>query len=188
MIDNVRKWLKCFFIDARVKFNNLKAIVNRKLCDAGFGGIVNGWTELEVTHIRNGKVINKRKVLDRVVTSAFVNDIVDTLQGKTTPYTNFKNYKYHGTGTGTTAEAAGDTALVTEVGSRVTGTQVEGNANQYKSVATVTYAGTYAITEHGLFNASTGGTLMDRTVFSPVNVQSGDSIVFTFVITFSSGG
>jgi len=106
----------------------------------------------------------------------------------TTPYTNFKNYKYHGTGTGTTAEAAGDTALVTEVGSRVTGSQIEGNANQYKSVATVTYAGTYAITEHGLFNASTGGTLMDRTVFSPVNVQSGDSIVFTFVITFSSGG
>jgi hypothetical protein len=158
------------------------------LCDAGFGGIVNGWTELEVVHMRDGKVINKRKVLDRVVTSAFVNDIVDTLQGKTTPYTNFKNYKYHGTGTGTTAEAAGDTALVTEVGSRVTGTQVEGNANQYKSVATVTYAGTYAITEHGLFNASTGGTLMDRTVFSPVNVQSGDSIVFTFVITFSSGG
>ena len=27
---------------------------------------------------------------------------------------------------------------------------------------------------------------MDRTVFSPVNVQSGDSIVFTFVITFQA--
>ncbi len=183
------QWLKNLFIHIKVNVNNLKAIINRKLCEAGFGGgIVNGWTELNVVHMRDGKVIKRRRVLDRVVTNAFVNDIVDTLQGKTTPYANFKNYKYHGTGTGTTAEAAGDTALVTEVGSRVTGSQVEGNANQYKSVATITYSGSYAITEHGLFNASTGGTLMDRTVFSPVNVISGDSIVFTFTISFNSGG
>jgi hypothetical protein len=189
MIYRIKRWFKYFFIDTRVRLNNLKAIINRKLCDAGFGGgIVNGWTELNAVHMRDGKVVKRRRVLDRVVTNAFVNDIVDTLQGLTTPYTNFKNYKYHGTGKGTTAEAAADTALVTEVGTRVAGTQVEGNANQYKSVATVTYSGTHAITEHGLFNAATGGTLMDRTVFSPVNVIAGDSIVFTFVITFSSGG
>lgn len=185
----MRKWLRNLFIDLRVRFNNFKAILNRKLCEAGFGGgIVNGWTELNVVQIRNGKVIKRRRVLDRVVTNAFVNDIVDALQGLTTPYTNFKNYKYHASGTGTTAEAATNTALVAEVGSRVVGTQVEGNANQYKSVATITYSSSYAITEHGLFNGSTGSTLLDRTVFSPVNVISGDSIQFTFTVTFSAGG
>lgn len=182
------QWLKNLFIHIKVNVNNLKAIINRKLSEAGFGGIVNGWTELNVVQIRNGKVIKRRRVLDKVVTNAFVNDIVDALQGISTPYNNFKNYKYHASGTGTTAEAATNTALVAEVGSRVTGTQIEGNANQYKSVATITYDGSYAITEHGLFNASSGGTLMDRTVFSPVNVISGDSIQFTFTITFTAGG
>ncbi len=181
--------LRSFFTDARVRLNNLKATLNRKLSEAGFGGgIINGWTELNVTHVRNGKVIKKRRVLDKVVTNAFVNDIVDALKGDTAPYASFKNYKYHASGTGTTAEAATQTVLVAEVGTRVSGTQVEANANQYRSVATITYDDTYAITEHGLFNASTGGTLMDRTMFSPVNVISGDSIVFTFTISFNSGG
>lgn len=175
--------------DIKLWFKNLRAIINRGLTECGFGGgIVNGWTELNVVQIRDGKVIKRRRVLDKVVTNAFVNDIVDALKGDTTPYANFKNYKYHASGTGTTAEAATQTALVAEVGTRVAGTQVEGNANQYKSVATVTYAGTYAITEHGLFNVSSGGTLMDRTLFSAVNVISGDSIQFTFTITFTAGG
>jgi hypothetical protein len=143
---DMRKWFKKFFITLRVHFNNFKAILNRKLCDAGFGGgIVNGWTELNVVQIRDGKVIKRRRVLDKVVTNAFVNDIVDVLQGIAGPLGTVNAYKYHASGTGTTAEAASQTALVTEVGSRVAGTQVEGNANQYKSVATITYEGTWAI-------------------------------------------
>lgn len=174
---------------SKLWWNNFKAIFSRKLASAGFGGgIVNGYTELEVKHIRNGRVLKTQKVLDKVVTNAFVNDIVDALQGLTTPYTNFKNYKYHGSGTGTTAEAATQTGLVTEVESRVIGTQVEGAANEYKSVGTITYTANRAITEHGLFNASTGGVLQDRTLFPAVNVQSGDSIQFTYTITFTSGG
>lgn len=175
-------------ISIRVFFNNLRARIGMKLARAGFGGIVNGWTELEVSHFRNGKVIKSRKVLNRVVTNAFVNDIVDSMQGLSSPYTNFKNYKYHGSGTGTTAEAATQTALVAQVGSRTSGTQVEGDANEYVSVATITYSTSSAITEHGLFNAATGGVLCDRTVFAPVNVISGDSIQFTFSIKFTSGG
>jgi hypothetical protein len=184
----MRNWFSNLFINTKVGINNVKAIINRKLCEAGFGGIVNGWTELEVKQIRNGKVIKKRRVLDKVVTNSFVNDIVDVLQGLVGPLGTIDDYKYHGSGTGTTAEAAAQTGLITEVGTRVTGTQVEGTANQYKSVATITYSDTHAITEHGLFNASTAGTLMDRTRFSAVNVISGDSIQFTFTITFQAGG
>lgn len=183
------KRLKNLLLHLRVNFNNFKAIFMRKLAEVGFGGgIINGQTELTVMHIRNGEVIGKRRVLDKVITNAFVNDIVDALKGDTSPYTNFKNYKYHGTGTGTTAEAATQTALITPVEARVEGTQEEGTPNQYKSVATITYTGTRAITEHGLFNAATGGILMDRTVFPVVNVIAGDSIQFTFTVQFNSGG
>lgn len=176
----------------RIFFNNMLARIKRlfaKAASAFGGGVINATTELEIKHIRNGQVIGTQKILDKVITTAFVNDIIDALKGDTTPYANFKNYKYHASGTGTANEAVGDTALGTEVGTRVVGSQEEGaSANIYKSVGTITYSGSYAITEHGLFNASTGGTLMDRTKFAAVNVISGDSIQFTFTIQFNAGG
>jgi hypothetical protein len=69
-------------------------------------------------------------------------------------------------GTGAVAENVTDTALGTQVETRATGTQVEGaSANIYRTVATITATASRAITEHGVFSASTGGTLLDRSVF-----------------------
>lgn len=123
----------------------------------------------------------------KCVTDAFVAFVVDQLQTETSA---FGDFKYHDSGIGTGAEAAGDTALGTAWGgSRDTGTQIEGaTANIYKSVATTTYNATKAITEHGLFNASSSGTLMDRTLFSAINVVSGDGIQWTYQLTLTSGG
>lgn len=101
-----------------------------------------------------------------------------------------------GWGTGTTAPAAGDTALQTEVttsggaasgvhvvsaatASRVTTTVTNDTA---QLVGTVTAAGTIAITESGVFNASTNGTMLARQTFTAINVVSGDSIQFTWKI------
>ena len=143
-------------------------------------------TELLVRHIRDGKVIAIRRVLDKCVTTAFVNYLVDALQAGGGAINQFK---YHDSGTGVVAESITDTTLGTPTGeARDTGTQAENAANIYESVATHTYAGTFAITEHGLFNQSSGGTLMDRTVFAAVNVVATDKIEFTFRITFTAGG
>lgn len=149
-------------------------------------------TLLEVKHFRPDpktgidKLIQFRRVRDRAVTTVFVNLLVDALEANT----NLSNFKYHASGTGTNAEAAADTALQTAIAeARDVGTQVDGaSANIYKSVAVHTYAGTFAVTEHGLFDASSAGNLMDRTVFSAINVVSGDKIEFTFQITFAAGG
>lgn len=120
----------------------------------------------------------------RVVTDAGVAFIVDAFQGST----ELENFKYHAMGTGTGEEAAGDTALGTEVESREEGTQIEGaTANIYKSVATITATDTRAITEHGIFSASSSGTLLDRSKFAAINLASGDSIQFTYQLTFPSG-
>ena len=158
-------------------------------------GVMTGIGELDVVLIKaSGERIYYGVVGYRVITSAGVAYIVDDWDGSVTDITNFK---YHGAGTGTTAEASGDTALVTESttalnpdSTRATGTQSQPSANILQSVGTLTFDNTAAITEHGLFSqaATGGGTLWDRTVFSAINVTSGDSIQFTYSATLSAGG
>lgn len=132
---------------------------------------------------KNGQVEDLGVIARKKVTTAFVNHLVDSLQDQTA--TAIDTFEHHDAGTGTTAESNSDTALVTPWGgSRVAGTQTEGaSANIYKTVATISFTGTYAITEHGVFSAATGGTLMDRSVFSAINVVNGDSIEFTYELT-----
>ena len=153
-----------------------------------FTGIPTLTAQLDIRLIKaNGQIVNYGTVGYRVVTTAFVNFLVDQLQAEDATIGDFK---FHDSGVGTTAEAVGDTDIETTDGeSRATGTQTEGaSANIYKSVGTIAYTTTKAITEHGLFNASTAGTMMDRTVFSAINVGNGDSIEHTYQLTCNSGG
>jgi len=90
-------------------------------------------------------------------------------------------------GTGTTNPAAGDTTLETIVsGSR---TAV---ATPSVSGAVVTYVctfaagtGTGALTEAGILNASSGGTLLCRTEFAVINKGANDAMTVTWTITVS---
>lgn len=88
-------------------------------------------------------------------------------------------------GSGTTAAAAGDTALGTELDRQaLTSTTVTNNTVTY--VATFGAGdGTGAVTEAGLLNASSSGSLLCRTVFSVVNKSSTDSMTITWVVTIS---
>lgn len=90
-------------------------------------------------------------------------------------------------GTGTTAAAAADTTLQTEIsGGRVTLTSTNVTANQITYIASFAAGvGTGAVTEAGIFNASSGGTMLCRTVFPVVNKQSGDSMTVTWTVTVS---
>jgi len=123
-------------------------------------------------------------VSTRVVTTAGVNAIVDAFQNTV----ELENFKYHAMGTNNTAENASDTALGAEVESRVAGTQTEGaSANIYRTVATITATASRAVVEHGIFSASSAGTLLDRSVFSVINLANGDSIQFTYELTLPAG-
>ena len=90
-------------------------------------------------------------------------------------------------GTGTTAAAAGDTALGTQLDRNAlttSGGVVSGNTITYAS----TWAagdGTGAVTEAGIFDASSGGDMLARTVFSVVNKGAADSMTITWTITVS---
>ena len=88
-------------------------------------------------------------------------------------------------GTGTTAAAASQTALVTEANRQaLTSTSVSGAAVTY-SATFGAGNGTGAVTEAGLFNASSGGTLLCRTVFSVINKGAADTLTVSWTVTVS---
>jgi hypothetical protein len=128
-----------------------------------------------------------------LITTAGKNYVASTFDNTAEP----EILKYHGYGTGTTAAAIGNTALVTELtteyasdNTRPTGSQTH-STNTYTTQITLTpdSGGTLAITEWGLFSqaANSGGTLLDRQVFSAINLNSanGDSLQTTYTLTIS---
>lgn len=135
----------------------------------------------------DGTTVDYGYVAHGLVTTAWVNFLVDNLQAETT---EFGDVKFHDSGIGTTAPAVGDTDIETTDGeARVTGTQTEGaSANIYRTVGTITYTTTLAITEHGVFTQVTGGTLIDRHTFTAINVVNTDQIEFTYEYTANAGG
>lgn len=124
-----------------------------------------------------------------VVTNAGVAFMANDFANITPGTNDITTFNYHDSGTGTVAAAVGDTALGAASGvARVAGTQTSPSAGQYRTVVTIPYTSTLAITEWGLFSATTVGTMWDRKVFAAINVASGDSIQFTYTLTINAGG
>ena len=95
-----------------------------------------------------------------------------------------------GLGSGTTAAAAAQTDLVTLLGAReaLDSTTIAGSSNEKIVYVSAFEAGdaTGAVTEAGIFNASTSGDMLCRTVFSVVNKASDDTMSVTWTITLSA--
>lgn len=131
----------------------------------------------------------------KVVTDTGVEFIVDGFQN----IVEIEIMKFHGIGTGVTAEAASQTALVTELttqyivdNTRATGTTAEGATGEiFQTVGTNTVdAASQLIREHGVFTlaAVASGVMLDRTLFALITLESGDSLESTYELTFASGG
>jgi len=88
-------------------------------------------------------------------------------------------------GTGTVDPAVGDTTLGTETARvALTSTTVTSTAVAY--VATFAAGtGTGALTEAGILNASSGGTMLCRTEFGVINKGASDSMTITWTVTVS---
>ena len=88
-------------------------------------------------------------------------------------------------GTGSTAAAAGNTALGSESARTALTSTTVSSADIVYVDTFAAGTGTGAITEAGLFNASSGGTMLCRTVFSVVNKGASDSMTVTWTVTVS---
>ena len=88
-------------------------------------------------------------------------------------------------GTGTGTPNASDTTLGTEA-NRQALTSFTASTNTVTGTATFPAgSGTGAITEAGIFNAASSGTLLCRATFPVVNKAAGDSIAITWTVTVS---
>lgn len=88
-------------------------------------------------------------------------------------------------GTGATAPAAGDTALQTELYREVCASiNVASNTIQFATTLAPGEA-TGSLTEAGIFNAGSGGTMLSRVTFTAKNKDAGDTLGITWTITFS---
>lgn len=186
---------------SRVRSHWLELLLHLRLAQVGFWrgltraqGVI-AVARLYATVLRaDGRVEQLGLISTKLITDNGVAFLVDDWDNNGTDLTNLN---FHGCGTGTNAENQTDSALQTESttalnpdNTRATGTRSQPAANQYRTVGTLTFDNTAAVTEHGIFSQSGtgGGTLWDRSVFSAINVVNGDSIQFTYTCTVSAGG
>lgn len=129
---------------------------------------------------KNGNVKDERKINNLIVNTG-LNFICDRMKNDETAMSHMA------LGSGSTAAAAGDTTLGTQLGSR------EALDSDTVSSNTITYTSSFeagdatgAVTEAGIFNATSGGTMLCRTVFAVVNKSADDSLSVTWTITLTA--
>ena len=129
---------------------------------------------------QKGFVENLGLLSSNKVTTAFVTFEIASLVTLPTLYEDFDHAEV---GTSAAAEANTETTLVATSGiARVAGTPTDVDPI-YRSVATITADVTETWEEHGLFNASSSGTMMDRTLTLGQSVNNTDQVQYTYELT-----
>jgi len=135
----------------------------------------------------DGSVEDVGLVSVKKVTRAFVDRLVDAMVTATT-MTGFHQHKQ---GSGSAAEASGDTALgVAQSGAQAGAGDTEAihgaTSNVFQTKGTITATTAYEIREHGVFNVSTGGVLLDRSIVTAINVATDDVVTWTYDLTVNT--
>lgn len=143
------------------------ALVRERVGEAlSFPGGLTWGSNLSLKHFRRGHLLTERDLGSGLTTNVGALALANDFAWSATNALNslFAKMKYHASGTGATAAAATDIKLQTASGNGgqkpVAGTQVlvsAANAQKYQSVATISYTGSEAVTEWGMF--SYGSTL-----------------------------
>jgi len=124
---------------------------------------------------------------DNLVVTAGKNWVANRFKDDGGGFTQLGEMTHMAVGSGSTAAAVGNTALGTEL-NRIALTTAGGTVSN----ATVQYDATWsdaigalAIEEAGIFSASTGGTMLARTVFAIINKGTDDTVSISWTITVS---
>jgi hypothetical protein len=127
---------------------------------------------------KDGNVKEQRNVENLVVTVG-KNAIADQILASPT----FTKPTHMAVGTGSTAANVADTTLETETARVALATKTRsGNVVTY----TATFpagTGTGALTEAGIFDASSSGNMWNRVVYSVINKAAGDSLAISWTTT-----
>ena len=143
---------------------------------------------IELEQFRNGKRI-KHSIIHNIITITGKGNIT-ALMGNIGSPTAFT---YLAVGTGVTAAANTDTALQTEVtnnglaraAATVTQQTTTTSNDTLRLVKQWTCSGTTAVTECGIFNASSSGIILGHQVFSAYTLQNTDTFQLTYSVSLS---
>lgn len=134
--------------------------------------------QLHVTVFDSNGILKDERYIPNLVVTSGKTFICSRMAGTATAVMS-----HMAVGSGTNSAVVGDSALQTEI-TRVALTSTTPNTN------TITYVGTYpagvgtgTISEAGILNNSSGGTLLARTTFTAVPKGAGDSMTISWTIT-----
>jgi len=131
---------------------------------------------------KDGNVKDTRQIKNMVVTAG--KEFIAASMLKTTTNTPVA-MTHMALGSDNTAAAIGNTGLGSELGrASLASAAVSGAVVTYTATFAPT-VGTGAVVEAGIFNASSSGTMLCRTVFSVVNKGADDTMSITWQITVS---
>jgi len=126
--------------------------------------------------------IKQTQEIDNLVVDAGLDYIASRMEG-----TSEAVMSHMGLGSGSTAADAADTDLETQLGSREALDSTTVTDNQVVYIATFESGdATGSVREAAVFNASTAGTMLCRTVFDVVNKAADDTLSVTWTITISA--
>lgn len=131
-----------------------------------------------------GKVLRDETV-NNLVVNVGLQHIASRMNGNTAAVVS-----HVAIGSGTTAAAANQTALVSELhrnsATRTIVTQTISNDSIQMQVVFSPGEGTGSITEAGIFNAASAGTMLARTVFTAIPKGAADTITITWKVKVSA--
>ena len=124
------------------------------------------------------------RVISNLVTNAGAAGVASRINGSGAEAA----FTYIAIGTSATAANVADTTLGAEIstggGSRAAATASRTTTDVTNDTATLVltynFSATFAVTESGVLNAASTGTLLARQVFSAINVVNGDSLQVTW--------
>lgn len=138
---------------------------------------VTGDVVVEITGA-DGQVKDRREIKNLVVSTGKTY-IAGRIVGTPTAMSHMS------VGSNSTAAATGDTALGAELGRVALGSSASSGAVVTYTASFPAGTGTGAVVEAGIFNASSAGTMLCRTVFAVVNKGADDAMSITWAITVS---
>lgn len=137
--------------------------------------------KLNITVRDEAGVVKDTREIDNLVVTAGLTYIASRMKDATATAMS-----HMAVGTGAVAAAAGNTTLDAESARVALTSTTPGATNIVYSASFGAGVGTAALTEAGIFNAASTGTMLCRTTFSVINKAANDTMTITWTVTLAA--
>jgi len=137
--------------------------------------------KLDIQIFDRSGLLKDHRTVNNLVVAGGLNHIVSRMTG-----TSAGVMSHMAVGTGTTVVGSSQTALVAETSRVSINSTTTGSGSVTYTATFPAGTATAALTEAGIFNALSAGTMLCRTVFATVNKGALDTMIITWTITLAA--